>query len=87
MPSAPKIVPLPQKKYKPKPRGTTKQRGYGTEHQRQRERRLRENPLCQRCGTAWATDLHHVDGNAHNKRDDNTECLCEACHHADGTHG
>lgn len=82
MPYAPKIVPRRPRPNKP-PRKSTRERGYGAEHERQRKRLLASNPLCQRCGQEWATDLHHKDCNPFNRDDSNAEMLCEKCHHGD----
>ncbi len=67
---------------------TTTERGYGWEHQKQRERLLKERPLCQRCEAKGivipATDLHHKVKIKHRpdlaRDDDNAEMLCDRCH-------
>lgn len=79
MPSAPQLPPIRPKRTPP-PRGSTTERGYGHAHRRQRKRLIAENPLCQKCGDAWAEQLHHLDHNPHNRAPDNVEMLCEKCH-------
>ena len=41
---------------------------------------LKRHPQCERCRTAKATDVHHVDENTSNNLDDNLEALCHGCH-------
>lgn len=65
---------------------STTERGYGYAHQRARAEHLAKHPLCQLCGKAWATDLHHVDRNPHNRAESNLQALCQSCHH-DDVHG
>ena len=80
MPFAPKHVPI-RPNYTAPPRKATSARGYGTDHQRQRERLLGLFPICQVCGENWSTDLHHIDGNTGNRADANALMVCEGCHH------
>lgn len=82
----PKLVPL-RPKHAARPRGTTTQRGYGHAHQKARAQVLGERPVCERCRDALSTDLHHRDGNTHNRRPENLEALCERCHHGDAHAG
>lgn len=63
-------------------RGTAAQRGYGTVWQRIRERVLRDEPMCRRCGRV-ATLVHHRDRNAFNNDPMNHEPLCKPCHDAE----
>lgn len=86
MPDAPKVLPL-RPRYNPPPKAKTAERGYGTAHQKARARRIAEDPVCQHCREAWATDLHHVDGNPFNRDPANLLMVCERCHHAGGLHG
>lgn len=67
--------------YNRPPRGKTTARGYGHAHQVARERVLRKRPLCEVCGNDFATDLHHRDGNPHNRAPANLVAACEGCHH------
>lgn len=85
MPDAPKLPPL-RPRHTPPPRGTTTGRGYGHAHQKARARRIAEDPVCQHCRQEWATDMHHVDGDPHNRDPGNLMMVCERCHHA-GFHG
>lgn len=62
------------------PRRKTSERGYGTDHQRQRAELIRKYPLCQRCGSDWSRQLHHIDRNPNNRHPDNLEMLCKRCH-------
>ncbi|MEO8082680.1 MAG: HNH endonuclease signature motif containing protein [Ardenticatenales bacterium] len=82
MPSAPKRTPL-KPRYQRPPRGTTAERGYGSEHEKLRARLLVEHPICQRCTDAWSVDLHHVDRNPFNRDPSNCLMICERCHHAE----
>ena len=65
-------------------RGTTKQRGYGANHQRLRRIVLSEEPLCRHCLqhgiTTPSTDMDHIDGNAFNVDRANLQGLCHTCH-------
>lgn len=81
MARAPKVFKPARRPAPVRRRKTTTERGYGSEHQRQRERLLKERPLCQLCGKAWSTDLHHIDRNPFNRADDNALMVCEPCHH------
>jgi len=60
-------------------RGGSTKRGYGAAWQRLRAAKLRQNPLCERCG-APATVVHHKDHNQFNDFWDNLEAVCRACH-------
>jgi 5-methylcytosine-specific restriction endonuclease McrA len=82
MPTGPSLPPIKPTCSKPKGKTTT-ERGYGTEHERQREDLLRRFPLCQRCGNAWSYHLHHKDRNPFNRSPDNVEVLCVECHQAE----
>jgi len=82
MPTAPKIVPL-KPAATPRPRGTTTERGYGWEHQKQRARLIARHPVCQRCDSNWSAHLHHVDGDPFNRTASNVLMLCEPCHQAE----
>lgn len=50
---------------------------------RVRNRKLRQQPACERCGKP-ATDVHHIDGQGLTGPDRyniaNTESLCHSCH-------
>ncbi len=47
-----------------------------------RARVLAERPVCEICGEAWATEVHHrvkkTDGGT--EEDDNLQALCKPCH-------
>ena len=52
-----------------------------------RPMKLRRSPMCEICGTAPATDVHHIDGSWKITRDwrlfvdlDNMQSLCHPCH-------
>lgn len=80
MPKAAKLIPI--KPDRPgRPKLSTSERGYGTEHARQRARLLLERPICELCQDAWSTDLHHKDHNPFNRADENALMVCERCHH------
>jgi len=64
----------------PDVRGSTTERGYGHDHQKQRARILRARPICERCGAAWSRHLHHRDRDPFNRADANVEALCRECH-------
>jgi 5-methylcytosine-specific restriction protein A len=70
----------PRRKANKPPRATTGQRGYGYRHQKIRAAFLHLHPVCQRCGGAWARELHHRDRNTSNTSAANLEALCTACH-------
>jgi len=76
----PKLVPLKPRHQKP-PRSSTTARGYGHAHQKARAQILAARPVCEICDAAFSTDLHHIDGNTHNRHPDNLQALCESCHH------
>jgi 5-methylcytosine-specific restriction endonuclease McrA len=80
MPTASKVVPLGERKHRRK--ASSNRRGYDAEHRRQRSRILDEHPLCQICGNAFSTDLHHVDENSFNHAEANVLAVCEVCHHS-----
>ncbi len=81
MPSAPQLPPVRPAAARP-PRASTAARGYGHAHRRQRARLIAEEPICQHCRDAWAVELHHLDGNPHNRAAANVIMLCERCHDA-----
>jgi 5-methylcytosine-specific restriction endonuclease McrA len=83
VPNAPRIVPLKPAAAAAEDRGSTTDRGYGWDHQKQRDRILKRFPICQRCGEAWSRFLHHVDRNPMNRDDSNVEALCKDCHDAE----
>jgi 5-methylcytosine-specific restriction protein A len=64
-------------------RPTSGRRGYDYEHQQARERFLKQNPYCVRCG-APATVLDHATPHRGNRallRDpSNWQALCGSCH-------
>lgn len=80
MPNGPRKAPAPRN-YKTRPRPTNKQRGYGIEHVNLRKLLKAKFPVCQLCNAAFSTDLHHLDGNPHNRKAENCLMVCEACHH------
>lgn len=82
MPNAPGLPPL-KPKHTPPPRGTTTERGYGNDHQKQRKILIARHPVCQRCGEDWSEHLHHIDGNTFNRDAGNVVMLCERCHQAE----
>ena len=78
MPNAPRIVPLKPAAAAAAARGSTTDRGYGWEHQKQRARILAAFPICQRRGEDWSRHLHHRDRNTRNRAEANLEALCHA---------
>jgi len=70
---------------------TTTERGYGAQHQRWRARVLNRDPYCVCQGYPGcnhprgcnhpSTDADHIDGNTHNRTDENGQGLCHECHH------
>lgn len=54
-------------------------RGYGSAWRKLRAAKLRQNPLCERCGEP-ATVVHHKDHNSWNDFWDNLESVCRNCH-------
>ena len=60
-------------------RENSTRRGYGSAWQKLRAAKLRQNPLCERCG-APATVVHHKDHNQFNDFWDNLEAVCRDCH-------
>lgn len=75
-----------QKRYDTQ-RGTAAQRGYGSAWTKVRARKLRDNPLCERCEAEGrvrpATRVHHADRDAHNNAAGNLISICRACHEAE----
>lgn len=67
-----------------KERGTSTQRGYGSRHATNRDRLLKEKPLCERCKANGIVRVsmvyHHKDHNQFNTSDENKEALCFECH-------
>jgi 5-methylcytosine-specific restriction protein A len=51
-----------------------------------RERFLRDHVICQRCGDAFSTECHHVDGQGTDPErcfdEGNLLAVCTRCHHA-----
>lgn len=83
MPTAPGLPPRPATPSPRPTRGTTTERGYGHEHQKQRARLLKLFPICQRCESDWSYHLHHLDRDPFNRHDSNAEMICEPCHRAE----
>lgn len=81
MPDMPPLTP----RYSPRrrmPQASSTARGYDERHKRIRRAVLAEqNGLCAWCQNAFATDLHHKDGNVRNRDRSNLVGLCEPCHH------
>jgi len=67
-----------------KRREKTTARGYGGNHRRLRKLVMAEQPLCPVCQAEGiikeATEMDHIDGNAHNLERSNLQMLC-ARHH------
>lgn len=83
MPIGPKPFPISTKRKRQTPhKGSTTERGYGHAHQVARRHLLARHPVCQMCEKAFATDMHHVDGNPHNRLAENLLAVCERCHHS-----
>jgi 5-methylcytosine-specific restriction enzyme A len=65
-------------------RETATARGYTHRWTKNRNMKLRNDPLCEMCerhGITKVADLvHHVDGNSRNNRADNLMSLCTNCH-------
>ena len=78
MPDLPAYSRPPQERRKKKHKLTTTERGYGYDHQVQRDFWLAICPVCP-CGN-FAEHLHHRDGNPFNRSPENVECLCPRCH-------
>ena len=38
------------------------------------------NPICQRCGTEFATEVHHINGDNTDNDVENLEAICQRCH-------
>lgn len=47
---------------------------------RLREQILHRDPICVKCERAAATEVDHIDGNAHNNDLENLQGLCKPCH-------
>lgn len=66
------------------PKLTTTQRGYGWDWQKLRLVVLANEPLCRMCAasglTVAANEVDHIDGNAHNRDQENLRPLCRPCH-------
>jgi 5-methylcytosine-specific restriction protein A len=41
---------------------------------------LRREPICRECKARPATEVHHINNNPLDNRDDNFEPLCKPCH-------
>jgi 5-methylcytosine-specific restriction protein A len=65
-------------------RGSATQRGYNAHWQKVRLRKLKQNPLCQKCENfpifRKADLVHHIDGNSKNNAMENLMSVCTACH-------
>lgn len=81
MPDRPPTLPF-RPKHATKPRPSTTARGYGHAHQKARKLLLARTPICEVCRDAWATDMHHADGDTSNRDRSNLVAVCEACHHS-----
>ena len=42
--------------------------------------RERDNWTCRKCGKKRSVDIHHIDTNKHNNKENNLVCLCRSCH-------
>jgi 5-methylcytosine-specific restriction enzyme A len=65
------------------PRPSSTKRGYGREHQRNREAYMAAHPICEARGcTEASTDFDHIDGNPRNNPRDgsNWQMLCRRHH-------
>ncbi len=67
-----------------KQRGTSTERGYGSNWRKVRKMVLAEEPLCRECGrqgrVTAANEVDHIDGNAFNIERVNLQPLCKPCH-------
>lgn len=68
-------------------RGTTTQRGYGTDWQRLRAAYIAEQPVCEACQRRASEDVDHIRpfrGHDDPRRMQwhNLQALCRACHNA-----
>lgn len=67
-------------------RGSAADRGYDAAWQRIRMRKLRRDPICERClnqGRTKGADLvHHINENPKDNRPENLMSLCVQCHEA-----
>ena len=65
-------------------RGTATERGYDGKWQKIRNRKLKENPLCERCAISGkvvvAELVHHKDHNPKKNNWENLVSLCNDCH-------
>ncbi len=61
-------------------RETAVQRGYDTRHRKWRRMVLNRHPVCEECNRKPSTVAHHIDRNSKNRRIDNGQGLCKACH-------
>jgi len=65
-------------------RETAVDRGYTTRWVKLRNMKMRNDPMCERCGErgklTFAELIHHVDGNARHNDMDNLQSLCRECH-------
>jgi 5-methylcytosine-specific restriction endonuclease McrA len=64
----------------PRPRLSTKDRGYGGDWKRVRAIVLAEHPFCEWCGKDWSSQVHHKDHDTNNRSPENLSALCRACH-------
>jgi 5-methylcytosine-specific restriction endonuclease McrA len=80
MPDMTSSKPAIAKRPRPRYRGSSAARGYGYEHQKLRLQVLAANPICTFCGKAFATDMHHRDGNNRNTAIENLTGACSPCH-------
>ena len=63
-------------------RGSSTQQGYGAEWRKIRDEYLAEHPVCERCGRAKATIVHHIVPKREGGSDDpiNLMAVCSLCH-------
>ena len=69
-----------QEKLYDQARGTSAERGYGTNHRRWRQLILARDPICMVCHVKQSTEADHIDGNNKNLDMDNGQGLCKRCH-------
>lgn len=88
MPTGPKKI--EPKDHNAPARGTTKERGYGSDWQKVRLYKLSQNPICEfrfpNICTGWAEHVHHViplsQGGTHDLKNLKASCMnCHMHHH------
>lgn len=55
-------------------------RGYGSAWRKRRLQKLAVDPVCEDCGSRFATCVDHIDNNRANVKWSNLKSLCDSCH-------